>query len=126
MCIRDRIYYVSRYYDSKSILDKNVAVDSIKTSTVSQGYIDLYPAKDLDIILKDGQNPSVKYNIKDDVKAPIKKGQELGEAIVTYGDEEYKVNLVSHVDLDEASLFSRIIRASQDAANFLLKLVIAR
>jgi beta-lactamase len=122
----DLIYYVSRYYDSKSILDKNVAVDSIKTSTVSQGYIDLYPAKDLDIILKDGQNPSVKYNIKDDVKAPIKKGQELGEAIVTYGDEEYKVSLVSHVDLDEASLFSRIIRASQDAANFLLKLVIAR
>lgn len=122
----DLIYYVSRYYDSKSVLDKNVAVDSIKINTASQGYIDIYPAEDVNIILKDGQNPSIKYNIKDDIKAPINKGQELGQAIVTYGDDEYKVALVSNTDLKEASLFSRIIRTGQDAANFLLKLVIAR
>ncbi len=122
----DLIYYVSRYYSLKSILDKNVAVDSIKTNTTSQGYVDLFPNKDINIIVKDGESPSIKYNIKDDIKAPIKKGEELGQAVVTYDDNEYEVALISKMDLKEASLFSRIIRTSQDAANFLLKVVMAR
>ena len=122
----DLIYYVSRYYDFESVLDKNVAVDSIKANTSAQGYVDIYPSEDVNIIVKDGQNPSIKYNIKDDIKAPIKKGEELGEATVTYENKKYSVPLVSKVDLKEASLFSRIVRTSQEAANFLLKVIIAR
>ena len=122
----DLIYYVSRYYDFESVLDKNVAVDSIKANTSAQGYVDIYPSEDVNTIVKDGQNPSIKYNIKDDIKAPIKKGEELGEATVTYENKKYSVPLVSKVDLKEASLFSRIVRTSQEAANFLLKVIIAR
>ena len=122
----DLIYYVSRYYDFESVLDKNVAVDSIKTNTANQGYVDIYPSEDINIIVKDGQNPSIKYNIKDDIRAPIKKGEELGEATVTYENKKYSVPLISNVDLKEASLFSRIVRTSQEAANFLLKVIIAR
>lgn len=122
----DLIYYVSRYYDFESVLDKNVAVDSIKANTSAQGYVDIYPSEDVNIIVKDGQNLSIKYNIRDDIKAPIKKGEELGEATVTYENKKYSVPLVSKVDLKEASLFSRIVRTSQEAANFLLKVIIAR
>lgn len=122
----DLIYYVSRYYDFESVLDKNIAVDSIKANTSAQGYVDIYPSEDVNIIVKDGQNPSIKYNIKDDIRAPIKKGEELGEATVTYENKKYSVPLISNVDLKEASLFSRIVRTSQEAANFLLKVIIAR
>ncbi|MDU7412563.1 MAG: D-alanyl-D-alanine carboxypeptidase, partial [Anaerococcus sp.] len=122
----DLIYYVSRYYNLDSVLDKNVAVDSIKNNTTSQGYIDLYPSEDVNIIVKDGSHAAIKYNIKDNVKAPIKAGDQLGEAKVSYENEEYTVPLVAKNDLKQASTFSRIIRTAGDAADFLLKVLIAR
>ncbi|MBM0046662.1 D-alanyl-D-alanine carboxypeptidase [Anaerococcus sp. mt242] len=122
----DLIYYVSRYYNLESVLDENVAVESIKTNTVSQGYVDVFPSENVNIILKDGEKAAIKYDIKDKIKAPIKAGEVLGEAYVSYEDEEYKVPLVAKSDFKEASMFSRIMRSSEDAADFLLKVLIAR
>ena len=122
----DLIYYISRYYNLERVLDKNVAVESIKNNTTTQGYIDVYPNEDINIIVKDGTHAAIKYNIKDDIKAPIKAGDQLGEARVSYEDEEYTVDLLAKNDLKKASTFSRIVRTSQDAADFLLKVLIAR
>ncbi|WP_296142349.1 D-alanyl-D-alanine carboxypeptidase family protein [uncultured Anaerococcus sp.] len=121
----DLIYYVSRYYNLESVLDENVAVESIKTNTVSQGYVDVFPSENVNIILKDGEKAAIKYDIKNKIKAPIKAGEVLGEAYVSYEDEEYKVPLVAKSDFKEASMFSRIMRSSEDAADFLLKVLIA-
>lgn len=122
----DLIYYVSRYYDTVDVLDTNVAADSIKNNTIKQGYVDIYPEEDVKIIVKQGTNPAIKYNFADKIKAPVKSGDVLGEAKVSYEDEEYDVRLISKSNLAEASLFSRIVRASQDAADFLLQVLIAR
>lgn len=122
----DLIYYVSRYYNLESVLDKNVAVKSIKNNTTTQGYIEVYPSEDVNIIVKDDTHAAIKYNIKYNIKAPIKAGDQLGEAYVSYEDEEYKVPLHAKSDLKKASTFSRIMRTSKDAANFLLKVLIAR
>lgn len=122
----DLIYYVSRYYDTVSVLDTNVSTESVKSNTISQGYVDIYPDQDVKIIVKEGTNPAIKYNIKDRIKAPVKAGDVLGDAKVSYEDEEYDVKLISKSDLSEASLFSRVVRASQDAADFLLQVLIAR
>lgn len=122
----DLIYYISRYYNLEKVLDKNVAVESIKNNTTTQGYIDVYPNEDINIIVKDGTHAAIKYNIKDNIKAPIKAGDQLGEARVSYEDEEYTVDLLAKNDLKKASTFSRIVRTSQDAADFLLKVLIAR
>lgn len=124
--MKDLIYYVSRYYDSKNVLDTNVAVKSIKTNTVSQGYVDIFPSENINIIIKDGKNPTIKYNIKDDVKAPINAGEVLGKATVEYDDKQFDVDLVSKSNYKEASKFSKIFRTSQDFADFLVKLLIAR
>ena len=126
MVMSDLIYYVSRYYDLKNILDTNVAQKSIKTNTVKQGYVELYPDKDINIIVKDGEKANIKYNIKDDIKAPVSEGDVLGDVKVRYKDKEFDVDLISKSNLEEASLFSRITRASSDAADFLLKVLIAR
>lgn len=126
MVMSDLIYYVSRYYDLKKILDTNVAQQTIKTNTVKQGYVELYPDKDINIIVKDGEKANIKYNIKDDIKAPINEGDVLGDVKVRYKDKEFDVDLISKSNLEEASLFSRITRASSDAADFLLKVLIAR
>ena len=126
MVMKDLIYYVSRYYDLVKVLDTNVATDSIKNNTIKQGYVDIYPDQNVNIIVKQGTNPAIKYDIDEKIKAPIKANDAIGKANVIYDNKEYNVNLVTKNDLPEASLFSRIVRTSQDAADFLLKLLIAR
>lgn len=126
MVMSDLIYYVSKYYSTRTILNTNVAIKSIKDITVKQGYIDLYPKDDLKMIIKEGENPTIKYNIKDDIIAPVKEGEELGEIEVSYHDDSHKAGLYSKKALDKASLFSRIVRTIEDTTDFLLKTVIAR
>src|SRR5699024_839297 len=126
MVMSDLIYYVSKYYSTRTILDTNVAIKSIKDITVKQGYIELYPKDDLKMIIKEGENPTIKYNIKDNIIAPVKEGEELGEIEVSYHDDSHKAGLYSKKALDKASLFSRIVRTIEDTTDFLLKTVIAR
>lgn len=122
----DLIYYVSRYYDKVRVLDTNVAYDSLNINTAKQGYVDMYPDKNVELIVKSGETPAVKTKVNEDIKAPIKEGQVLGSANVTYDNKEYDVSLISKSNLEEASLFSRIVRASQDVADFLLQVLIAQ
>ena len=122
----DLIYYVSRYYDKVKVLDTNVAYDSLKVNTAKQGYVELYPNQNIEMIVKTGENPAVKTKLQENIKAPIKSGQVLGNANVSYEDKEYDVSLISKSNLEEASLFARIVRSLQDSADFLLKVLIAR
>ena len=122
----DLIYYVSKYYSQRTVLDTNVAATTKKDPTVKQGYIELFPKEDIKMIVKEGENPKVVYNIKDGIKAPIKEGEDLGEVEVSYKDEHEKVGLYSKKALDRATLFSRIIRTIKDSSDFLLKTLIAR
>ncbi|WP_299031377.1 D-alanyl-D-alanine carboxypeptidase family protein [uncultured Anaerococcus sp.] len=126
MVMSDLIYYVSKYFSQRTVLDTNVPIKSIKDISVKQGYIDFYPKKDIKMIIKEGENPTIKYNIKEDVKAPIKENEDLGEVEISYKDETETVGLFSKKALDKASLFSRVIRTIEDSANFLLKTLIAR
>ena len=122
----DLIYYVSRYYDKVKVLDTNVAYDSLKVNTAKQGYVELYPNQNVEMIVKTGENPAVKTKLQENIKVPIKSGQVLGNANVSYEDKEYDVSLISKSNLDEASLFARIVKSLQDSADFLLKVLIAR
>ena len=126
LVMSDLIYYVSRYFSLRTVLDTSVAVSSIEDSTVKQGYIELYPKENLKMIVKEGESPAIRYNIKDGIKAPIKEGEDLGEVTVSYGDKTYNVGLFSKKSLDKATMFSRVIRTVEDSANFLLKTIIAR
>ncbi|MFV1140674.1 hypothetical protein QMK87_29465, partial [Klebsiella pneumoniae] len=67
-----------------------------------------------------------KYNIKDDVKAPINENEDFGEVEVSYNDESHTIGLFSKKALDKASLFTRVIRTVEDSCDFLLKTIIAR
>ena len=122
----DLIYYVSRYYDSVSVLDKNVAYESLKVNTAKQGYVDLYPDQDVNLIVKKGENPSIKASFNESIKAPVKAGEILGLAKVNYQDKEFEVSLISKSNLEEATLYSKMLRAGEDATNFLLQALIAR
>ena len=50
----------------------------------------------------------------------------MGKATVEYDDKQFDIDLVSKTGYKEASKFSKIFRTSQDFADFLVKLLIAR
>lgn len=122
----DLIYYVSRFFTYKKIADINHPSKSIKVNSVKEGYIELYPDKDLGFILKDKMMPSVKYDIKKNIKAPVKEGEVLGKVNINYKDKDYEASLISKKNQTEASDFTRIKRTISDACNFLLECIIAR
>lgn len=122
----DLIYYVSRFFDYKKLFDKKYPSKSIKMNSVKEGYVELYPNKDLSFIIKDKTMPTVKYKINKNIKAPIKKGENLGKANISYMDQNYEINLISKKDQQRASDFTRIKRTISDACDFLIECIIAR
>lgn len=126
LAMTDLIYYVSKYYNSKEILNTNLPAETIKLNTVSNGYIELYPLKSLKFIVKNGTAPSTKFKIDDSIKAPIKAGEKLGRVEVSYQDQTYDVDLVAKTKQDQASQFIRLVRVFKDACNFMLECIIAR
>lgn len=126
LAMKDLIYYVSKYYNSKEVLSTNLPAETIKLNTASNGYIELYPVESLKFIVKNGTAPSTKYKIDDTIKAPIKAGQKLGEVEVTYDDQTFDVALVAKTQQGQASQFTRVVRVFKDACNFMLECIIAR
>ncbi|WP_058990111.1 D-alanyl-D-alanine carboxypeptidase family protein [Anaerococcus rubeinfantis] len=122
----DLIYYVSRYFNYKKLADTNLPSDSIKVNSVKEGYVELYPDKNVGFITKDKDMPSVKTEINKNIKAPIKKGDVLGKSYISYKDKSYQVNLISKKDQEKASNFTKIKRTITDACNFLVECIIAR
>lgn len=126
LAMTDLIYYVSKYYNSKEILNTNLPAEIIKLNTVSNGYIELYPIKSLKFIVRNGTAPSTKFEIDDSIKAPIKAGEKLGQVEVSYNDQTYDVDLVAKTKQNQASQFIRFVRVFKDACNFMLECIIAR
>lgn len=124
--MKDLIYYVSRFYSCRKVLDINRSVESIEEASAKQGYVEVYPADDLTIISKDNINVATKINLNKNIKAPIKKGEILGSVDVNYGGKDYKVDLVAKDDIEEASFLGKITRSVKNNVNFLLDLLIAR
>lgn len=122
----DLIYYVSRFFNYKKIADTSHPFESVRVNSVKEGYVELYPNKNLGFIIKDNTMPSVKYDINKNIKAPIKEGDVLGKAYISYKDKDYEVDLVSNKNQEKASNFTRVKRTISDACNFLVKCIIAR
>lgn len=122
----DLIYYVSRFYSCKKVLDVNKSLESVEEVSAKQGYVELFPKENLSIISKDDKKVASKITLNKDIKAPIKKGEVLGKVDVSYDDKYYVVDLISGSDVERASLFSRIVRNIENNVNFLVDLLIAR
>lgn len=122
----DLIYYVTRFYDFKDVVNTEFPVQTIKNNTISQGCVELYPTINVKFVVKDGAVPTMKYKINQDIKAPIKEGEKLGSLEVSYADRSYDVDLVAKNSQSKASTFTRIIRSLQDGCDFMLECLIAR
>lgn len=126
LVMTDLIYYVSKYYDTKEILNSEIPAQTLKLNSASSGYVDLYPTESIEFVIKHGSVPSTKFDLDQTIKAPIKAGEKFGKVKVSYKDKTYDVSLVARNSQDEAKRFTRVMRTLEDSCNFLLECIIAR
>ncbi|MDR5658167.1 D-alanyl-D-alanine carboxypeptidase family protein [Serpentinicella sp. ANB-PHB4] len=82
----------------------NVTVDKGKNSSISSTVED-----DIYMLVKKGEEQSMEKEIvlKDNIYAPIKKGDKIGEIIITMdGKEVKKANIVSNESVERSSIFT--------------------
>jgi len=103
--------YGFRYYHTHKLYSQN---DVVNTAVVWKGKSDslaLGVVNDIFLTIPRGSEDELKATVHVDkvIEAPVNKGQELGNVIVTLNDEEL-INLpvVALVDLEEAGIFTRL------------------
>ncbi|MBR6687501.1 MAG: D-alanyl-D-alanine carboxypeptidase [Clostridia bacterium] len=94
-------------YASKVVVDKALAIDQkIPIIGAKDEEINVFPAKNLTIFCKKGEKPEytvlVRQNNK--LRAPLKKGQVVGEITLYVNGVEYaKTNLITSCDVEAAT-----------------------
>ena len=94
-------------YASKVVVDKALAIDQkISIIGAKDEEINVFPSKNLTIFCKKGEKPeytvSVRQNNK--LRAPLKKGQVVGEITLYVNGVEYaKTNLITSCDVEAAT-----------------------
>jgi len=104
--------YGFRYFESRKIYQAQEVLSTAKVWMGKEESIDLGLAKDLFLTLPRGSKGELKVNIRTDevLKAPIKKGQALGQLTISRNGEVLAEQpLLAQNDIEEAGFFSRII-----------------
>lgn len=103
--------YGFRYFESRKIYQAQEVLSTAKVWMGKEESIDLGLAKDLFLTLPRGSKGELKVNIRTDevLKAPIKKGQALGQLTISRNGEVLAEQpLLAQNDIEEAGFFSRI------------------
>lgn len=103
--VSDLFDYAFAEYENKVILEKGKPADvKVNVSKGKQNKLDITPARDLKVLAARGENPeyTLTYNLPDKVTAPVKAGDVIGEAVITYGGNSYKVPMLAAEDVGKA------------------------
>lgn len=90
-------------YESAVAVDANVPLNKVFVKGSYSEYIDAYPRNDLTVFQKIGEkvNYDVEEKFEDDIKAPLKKGDKVGEITIFVDGVEYqKTDLIVNKDVD--------------------------
>lgn len=103
--------YGFRYFESRKIYQAEEVLSTAKVWLGKSESVNLSLDKDLFLTLPRGSKGELKVNIRTDevLKAPIKKGQALGQITISHNGEVLADRpLLAQENVDEAGFFSRI------------------
>ncbi|MFT7223338.1 MAG: D-alanyl-D-alanine carboxypeptidase (penicillin-binding protein 5/6) [Cellvibrionaceae bacterium] len=103
--------YGFRYYHTHKLYEKNAVVSRSKIWKGATDELTLGVAKDTYLTIPRGAEDQLKAiaNVDQTIEAPVTPGQELGNIVVTLGDEELlSVPLVALSAVEEAGFFVRL------------------
>ncbi len=98
-------------YKSVNFADQGAVVGQLKVSKGQAEHVDILAADRVSVVVPRGEDKGFETNMElpDNISAPVQKGQELGEYVVTKdGQEELRVKLVAGADIPKASLGQQI------------------
>lgn len=90
------------------VIEQKVAVKSGK-----QDVIDVVASQDISILYKNGDpKPVIKYDLPECVKAPIKQGDKVGVATISYNDKTIEIDLLAKDSVNKISFWDWIKKIS--------------
>lgn len=104
-------------YKSVKLLSQNDVVDKKVIDRGKNKYAEIVPSRDVNVVLKKiSTDDKVTYDLDiNDIKAPIKKGDVVGEVIVKINNKEYKrVPLTVKKDIKKANVIDLYFRYLKD------------
>lgn len=111
-------------FSKKEIFSAKDAIKNIEINNADDIEVKVYPSEDYSKIIKKGDKISIDIEINDKLKAPIKKGEEVGVASVFLNNKKIKeMPLVVNSDVKKASFFEIMKRSIKDLAANLKKVV---
>lgn len=89
--------------EAKTLYQANDKVATIEIKKAKQPKVDVYTPQDIQVILdKEKENENIKQQIqlKDSLKAPLKKDSVIGQLVVTVDEDVYTFDLIIKEDID--------------------------
>ena len=89
--------------EAKTLYQANDKVATIEIKKAKQPKVDVYTPQDIQVILdKEKENVNIKQQIqlKDSLKAPLKKDSVIGQLVVTVDEDVYTFDLIIKEDID--------------------------
>ena len=84
--------YGMENYQIKKVLDKGKTFEQIKVcNSIEKSPVTPYVDEDLSILLSDQEEVSFELNVPDQLTAPVKAGETIGELSIKIGGEQYKI-----------------------------------
>ncbi|SES70280.1 D-alanyl-D-alanine carboxypeptidase (penicillin-binding protein 5/6) [Natronincola peptidivorans] len=103
-------------FNTVKVAEKDGDLGTIVVDKGKQQVLHVTVMEDLNVLVKKGEESSIKKEIilPQSIKAPIQKGEKIGEIIVTMdGKEVGKTNLISAENVEHASVFNILNRMFQ-------------
>ncbi|WP_461570580.1 D-alanyl-D-alanine carboxypeptidase family protein [Thermincola ferriacetica] len=109
-----RLYnYGFARYEAANIAEQGKKLGKIRVSKGQWDWVDAVTVSDVAIVVPKGEKKSVTYKLDllPYVKAPVKKGQKVGQVTVMKDKEQVlKVNLVAARDVEKGGVFKHIVK----------------
>lgn len=84
-------------------IEKSVEVERSRVKTMTP-----VAASDASVLVKQGDEVKVEYELPEKLKAPVVKGDVVGRIVITYKDKEYAFDLVSDSDIPRSTIWDII------------------
>lgn len=106
---KELLEYGLENYSYKQILNKDTSIKKIDILNAKISKVDIYPQKDLNLLVKKGEIIKQEIKLEKFLKAPLKAGDKVGQVhVLDKGGESYIIDLHTKVSVQKISLFDRI------------------
>ncbi|MDO5717385.1 MAG: D-alanyl-D-alanine carboxypeptidase family protein [Tissierellia bacterium] len=109
------IDYALENYSVRTIIDDKAPYMELNINSAINPKIPIYPNESYKLLTHKSKRYVFKSDIEEGIKAPLKQGQKVGTLTLSSGNQELKkVDLIVKHDVQQAGMFTRIVRSVEN------------